>query len=67
MKRQISVLLLVALAVAGCRKEFKPAEWVDPYIGSGGHGHVFVGADVPYGAVKLGPTQPYRGWDWCSG
>lgn len=41
--------------------------WVDPYIGSGGHGHVFVGASVPFGAVQLGPENFYKGWDWCSG
>ena len=28
-----------------------PAAYVDPYIGSGGHGHVFVGASVPFGAI----------------
>jgi predicted alpha-1,2-mannosidase len=41
--------------------------FVDPYIGSGGHGHVFVGANVPFGAVQLGPENFYKGWDWCSG
>lgn len=41
--------------------------YVDPYIGSGFHGHVFVGAHVPFGAVQLGPTQISEGWDWCSG
>jgi len=41
--------------------------YVDPYIGSGGHGHVFVGANVPFGAVQLGPDNFYKGWDWCSG
>ncbi len=40
---------------------------VDPYIGTGGHGHVFLGANVPFGLVQLGPTEPCRGWDWCSG
>ncbi|RFS23024.1 glycoside hydrolase family 92 protein [Chitinophaga silvatica] len=40
---------------------------VDPYIGSGGHGHVFVGASVPFGAVQVGPTNIVKGWDWCSG
>ncbi len=44
-----------------------PVEYVDPLIGSGGHGHVFVGANVPFGLVQLGPTEPDRGWDWCSG
>ncbi|MDR1454750.1 MAG: GH92 family glycosyl hydrolase [Tannerella sp.] len=40
---------------------------VDPHIGSGGHGHVFVGANVPFGAVQAGPSNFYKGWDWCSG
>ena len=40
---------------------------VDPYIGSGGHGHVFVGAGVPFGGVQLGPENFFKGWDWCSG
>ena len=41
--------------------------YVDPYIGAGGHGHVFVGASVPFGAVQVGPDNIYKGWDWCSG
>ena len=49
----------------------KPAEdlvsCVDTRIGTGGHGHVFVGADVPFGMVQLGPTSIPQTWDWCSG
>jgi predicted alpha-1,2-mannosidase len=41
--------------------------YVDPFIGTGFHGHVFVGANVPFGAVQLGPTNMSQGWDWCSG
>ncbi len=47
--------------------EQKFTDWVDPFIGSGGHGHVFVGASVPYGAVQVGPSNFFKGWDWCSG
>ena len=42
-------------------------DYVDPKIGSGGHGHVFVGASVPYGMVQLGPTSLPQTWDWTSG
>lgn len=42
-------------------------QYVDPLIGSAGHGHVFVGANVPFGAVQLGPANVFEGWDWCSG
>jgi predicted alpha-1,2-mannosidase len=45
----------------------KLTKYVDPYIGTGFHGHVFVGANVPFGAVQLGPTNLSQGWDWCSG
>ena len=41
--------------------------YVDPFIGTGFHGHVFLGANVPFGAVQLGPTNITQGWDWCSG
>lgn len=42
-------------------------QYVDPFIGTGGHGHVFLGANVPFGMVQLGPSQEVKGWDWCSG
>lgn len=41
--------------------------FVNPYIGSAMHGHVFVGANVPFGAVQAGPDNIFEGWDWCSG
>ncbi len=44
-----------------------PVSYVNPYIGTGGHGHVFLGANVPFGAVQLGPVNISEGWDWCSG
>lgn len=45
----------------------RPTEYVNPYCGTDGHGHVFLGAGVPFGMVQAGPTQHTRGWDWCSG
>lgn len=42
-------------------------QYVDPYIGTGAHGHVFLGANVPFGAVQVGPVNRTQGWDWCSG
>ena len=41
--------------------------YVDPRIGTGGHGHVFYGANVPFGMVQVGPTSIPQEWDWCSG
>jgi len=42
-------------------------QWVDPRIGTGGHGHCYPGAAVPFGAVQLSPDTFNSGWDWCSG
>ncbi len=65
MRRQIFFLVLTAV-LAGCG-ETDYTRWVDPKIGSGGHGHVFVGASVPFGLVQVGPTSIPKTWDWCSG
>ena len=42
-------------------------QWADPRIGTGGHGHTFPGASVPFGAMQLSPDTFNEGWDWCSG
>ena len=44
-----------------------PLLWVDPRIATGGHGHCFPGAAMPFGAVQLSPDTFNDGWDWCSG
>ena len=41
--------------------------WVDPFIGTDGHGHTFPGATLPFGMVQLSPDTGVEGWDWCSG
>lgn len=58
----------ILLALISCQQT-NPSltEYVDPHIGSAGHGHVFVGANVPFGMVQIGPTSIPEDWDWCSG
>ena len=66
MKRQLLAFMAMILnAVPYVSAQY--ADCVDPRIGSGDHGHVFIGANVPWGMVNVGPVQPYHGWDWCSG
>ena len=62
----LTVLLLVTLQSVNAQTR-DVAQYVDPYIGTGDHGHVFLGAHVPFGAVQVGPTNYVVGWDWCSG
>lgn len=42
-------------------------KFVDPFLGTGGHGHTYPGAVVPFGMVQLSPDNGDEGWDWCSG
>ncbi len=42
-------------------------QYVNIRIGTGGHGHTFPGATMPFGAVQLSPDTYTTGWDWCSG
>src|SRR5688500_11677223 len=43
------------------------SSFVNPMIGTGGNGHVFPGATVPFGMVQLSPDQRTTGWAYCSG
>jgi predicted alpha-1,2-mannosidase len=69
LSRLLSVAALVvcfgATSVAATVQNL--TQYVNQYVGTGGHGHTFMGANVPFGLVQLGPTEPTRGWDWCSG
>ncbi len=42
-------------------------QFVNPLIGTGGHGHTFPGPVVPHGMVQPGPDTRLDGWDSCSG
>src|SRR5574344_2019546 len=70
----LTITLSVAMTVFAAQpkkdkalKTVNLTQYVDPTIGTGGHGHVFLGANVPFGFVQLGPSQVVKGWDWCSG
>ena len=73
MTKAISIWLILCGFLSSCEgtKQLDATpnltQFVDPYIGTGDHGHVFVGANVPFGLVQLGPTNYSQGWDWCSG
>lgn len=59
--------LLVACQPSTDNTEMKLTNYVDPFIGTGGHGHVFPGATTPFGMVQLSPVNGVSGWDWVSG
>src|SRR5665647_763966 len=71
MNLKLLPFFLVTALLPGCNKS-DPAtssstSYVNPLIGTSGHGHTFPGATVPFGMVQLSPDTYNEGWDWCSG
>lgn len=66
-------LLFAGLSINKNTQAMMPApeedltQYVNQMIGTGGHGHTYPGATVPFGMVQLSPDNGVNGWDWCSG
>ncbi|MGB6269261.1 MAG: GH92 family glycosyl hydrolase, partial [Olleya sp.] len=69
-------LTLILALLFSCKKQVntKPAtkenpliSYVNPFIGTGGHGHTYPGATMPFGMMQLSPDTRLDGWDGCSG
>ena len=63
------LLFMIAISIASCSngENKKYIQYVDPFIGTGGHGHTFPGAMVPFGMVQLSPDTRMENWDGSSG
>ncbi len=61
----LSLLLLLSTAAFAQTRDF--TRWVNPFIGTGGHGHTFPGATMPFGMVQLSPDTRTDNWDGSSG
>jgi len=75
MLRRLNLLLLFTALLSCADQKFEdPAikdqpltSYVNPFIGTGGHGHTYPGATMPFGMVQLSPDTRLEGWDGCSG
>src|ERR1035437_7340402 len=69
--RLLTVLLglgtLLFFSNAKVEKPFNPLDYVNPFVGTGGHGHTCPGPTAPFGMVQLSPDTRLDGWDGCSG
>jgi predicted alpha-1,2-mannosidase len=74
--RNILLLCFINLLLFQCdnSKDIKPAKkdqpltnYVNTFIGTGGHGHTYPGATMPFGMMQLSPDTRLEGWDGCSG
>lgn len=62
-----ATVLLSLLSTSLYARQADYCKYVDPFIGTAEHGHVFPGATMPFGMVQLSPDEETTGWDWCSG
>lgn len=58
-------LMLTMLVFASCEQGL--SRFVNPLVGTDGHGHTYPGAIVPFGQIQPGPDTRLSGWDGCSG
>ena len=59
--------LLIGLQLSAQDAEWTSVKDINPFIGTGGHGHTHPSAQAPFGMIQLGPNTRYDGWDGCSG
>ena len=55
------------LEISSAQKDKNLISYVNPFIGTGGHGHTYPGATMPFGMMQLSPDTRLDGWDGCSG
>ena len=74
MAKNFTLIIIIFLGLLSCKedKSFQKEgriniSYVDPFIGTGGHGHTYPGAAVPFGMLQVSPVNGVNGWDWCSG
>ena len=69
MKPNNIIFSLMAVVLISCNRNetISLTSYVNPMIGTSGHGHTFPGATVPFGMIQLSPDTYNEGWDWCSG
>ena len=65
--KKIFSLLFIAFILSSCNQDKPLYSYVNPFIGTGGHGHTFPGATTPFGMVQLSPDTRLDGWDGCGG
>ena len=64
--KKISLIVVAAILFASCGEK-SLTSYVNPLVGTDGHGHTFPGAIVPFGQIQPSPDTRLEGWDGCSG
>ena len=65
--RKLFLIIGLLLSVVYYSTGQRLVDFVNPFIGTGGHGHTYPGATLPFGMIQVGPDNGTSGWDWSSG
>ena len=65
--KKVFIISVSVFFLFSCKKQENFTQFVDPFLGTGAHGHTFPGAALPFGMVQLSPDNGRGGWDWSSG
>lgn len=65
--KSLAVIFLCFITSASFAQAKEYASLVNPFIGTGGHGHTYPGASMPFGMMQLSPDTRLEGWDGCGG
>ncbi|MFV5698505.1 GH92 family glycosyl hydrolase [Flavobacterium sp. ZT3R17] len=73
--KNFSLLVLFVILITSCKIKINKnnlqedifVNRVNPFLGTGGHGHTYPGATVPFGMLQVSPDNGVSSWDWCSG
>jgi len=65
--KHILIFCCLVVSSAQISAQQDRARFVNPFVGTGGHGHTYPGATRPFGMVQLSPDTRLTGWDGCSG
>ncbi len=66
-KKTVIAISVLICATLYSQSKFKYINYVNPFIGTSGHGHTYPGPTTPFGLVQLSPDTGVEGWDWSSG
>ncbi len=61
------IQILFFVFIGSINSQIDYTKYVNPFIGTAGHGHTYPGASAPFGMMQLSPDTGLKGWDWASG
>ena len=65
--KKLNLIIALTIIACSCNDIKQNSDYVNTFIGTGGHGHTYPGASLPFGMMQLSPDTRLEGWDGCGG